>query len=66
MSAWYIFSMILLGFHLRHGVWSMFQSLGVNHSAYNQRLMVLGLVITLLVTLGNISIPLAVLLGFVR
>ena len=31
VSAWYIFSMILLGLHLRHGAWSMFQSLGINH-----------------------------------
>ncbi len=31
VSAWYIFSMILLAFHIRHGAWSMFQSLGINH-----------------------------------
>jgi hypothetical protein len=44
----------------------MFQSLGVNHTAYNQRLMRLALGITLFVTLGNISIPLSVLLGIVH
>ena len=31
VSAWYIFSMVLLGLHVRHGAWSMFQSLGFNH-----------------------------------
>ncbi len=33
VSVWYIFSMILLGLHLRHGIWSMFQSLGHESSA---------------------------------
>jgi hypothetical protein len=44
----------------------MFQSLGINHPAYNKRLMRTALGITLFVTIGNISIPLAVLLGIVR
>ena len=62
----YIISMLALGNHLFHGTWSMFQSLGWNHSAYNKRIMGLALGITLFVTLGNISIPLAVLFGIVR
>lgn len=62
----YIISMLALGNHLFHGTWSMFQSLGWNHTAYNKRLMRLALGITLFVTLGNISIPLAVLVGIVR
>src|SRR5580700_1656579 len=28
VSVWYIIAVSLLGFHLRHGLWSMFQSLG--------------------------------------
>jgi succinate dehydrogenase / fumarate reductase cytochrome b subunit len=62
----YIVSMLALGNHLFHGTWSMFQSLGVNHPSYNNKLMRLALAITALVTLGNISIPLAVLLGIVQ
>jgi succinate dehydrogenase / fumarate reductase cytochrome b subunit len=62
----YIVSMLALGNHLFHGTWSMFQSLGINHPAYNKRLMRTALGITLFVTIGNISIPLAVLLGIVR
>ncbi|HET8932986.1 MAG TPA: succinate dehydrogenase cytochrome b subunit [Polyangiales bacterium] len=62
----YIISMLALGNHLFHGTWSMFQSLGFNHSAYNKRIMRVALGITLFVTLGNISIPLAVLFGIVR
>ncbi|HEY2736630.1 MAG TPA: succinate dehydrogenase cytochrome b subunit, partial [Polyangiales bacterium] len=46
----YIVSMLALGNHLFHGTWSMFQSLGINHPAYNKRLMRLALGITLFVT----------------
>ena len=66
VSGLYIVSMLALGYHLFHGTWSMFQSLGWNHTAYNQRLMRIALGITLFVTLGNISIPLSVLTGIVR
>ena len=66
VSFFYILSMLALGNHLFHGTWSMFQSLGFNHSAYNKRIGLIALGITLFVTLGNISIPLAVLFGIVR
>jgi succinate dehydrogenase / fumarate reductase cytochrome b subunit len=62
----YIVSMLALGFHLFHGTWSMFQSLGINHSAYNQRIMRFALGVTAFVTVGNISIALSVLFGIVR
>jgi succinate dehydrogenase / fumarate reductase, cytochrome b subunit len=66
VSLLYIVSMLALGNHLFHGTWSMFQTLGINHNAYNKRIMVAALGITLVVTLGNISIPLSVLLGMVQ
>lgn len=66
VSAWYIFSMILLGFHLRHGLWSMFQSLGMNHPRHTPVLKQAAFWIALLITLGYISIPVAVLTGVVR
>ncbi len=66
VSVWYIFSMILLGFHLRHGLWSMFQSLGMNHPRHTPVLKQAALWIALLITVGYISIPVAVLAGWVR
>ena len=66
VASLYIASMLALSGHLFHGTWSMFQSLGINHPSYNLRLRRLALGITLLIVLGNISIPLAVLLGVVR
>jgi succinate dehydrogenase / fumarate reductase, cytochrome b subunit len=62
----YIVSMVAFGYHLFHGAWSMFQTLGINHSAYNARIKSLSVALALFVTLGNISIPLAVLLGLVH
>jgi succinate dehydrogenase / fumarate reductase cytochrome b subunit len=66
VSLWYIFSMILLGFHLRHGIWSMFQSLGLHHPRHTPLLKQSALWIAILITVGYISIPVSVLLGVVR
>lgn len=66
ISAWYIFSMILLGFHLRHGLWSMFQSLGMNHPRHTPVLKQAALWITIVIIAGYISIPVSVLAGWVR
>lgn len=66
VSAWYIFSMILLGFHLRHGLWSMFQSVGWNHPRHTPVLQQAALWIAIAITAGYISIPISVLVGLVR
>ena len=66
VSAWYIFSMILLGLHIRHGAWSMFQSLGMNHPRHTPILQKAALVFSVVIVLGYISIPASVLLGLVR
>ncbi|MEE9134057.1 MAG: succinate dehydrogenase cytochrome b subunit [Gemmatimonadota bacterium] len=65
VSAFYIFSMIVLGLHLWHGVWSMLQTLGLSHPSYNRLRTAIAWIITLVVVLGNISIPVAVLTGYV-
>lgn len=66
VSVWYIIAVSLLGLHLRHGIWSMFQSIGYNHPRHTPRLKKAAFVIALLITLGYISIPISVLLGFVK
>lgn len=66
VSAFYIFAMAILGLHLWHGVWSMLQTLGLGHPAYNRWRHVVAWVVTLVVVLGNVSIPVAVLTGLVR
>lgn len=66
VSAWYIFSMILLGLHIRHGAWSMFQSLGINHPRHTPILKNAALILSIVIVAGYISIPASILLGLVR
>ena len=66
VAAFYIVAMIALGMHLYHGVWSMLQTLGANHPRYNTLFHRVALVIALIIVIGNISFPVAVLTGMVR
>lgn len=49
--------MILLGFHLRHGFWSAFQSLGMNHPKYSPIIYVLGIIFAIVIAVGFLAIP---------
>lgn len=62
----YIAAMTALGLHLVHGVWSMFQTLGLNSFRWSERLRRFSAALTALIVLGNISIPVAVLTGLIR
>ena len=66
VSAWYIFAMILLGLHIRHGAWSMFQSLGMNHPRHTPVLKKAAAVLAFVIVAGYISIPLSILLGLIK
>jgi succinate dehydrogenase / fumarate reductase cytochrome b subunit len=65
VSVAYVAAMIPLGLHLYHGIWSMLQTLGASSDKYNHVRRPIAAVIALLVTLGNISFPVAVLTGLV-
>jgi succinate dehydrogenase / fumarate reductase cytochrome b subunit len=65
VSLFYIFAMLLLCLHLRHGLWSMFQTLGFYHPRHTPRIRRLASAIALFVFLGFISIPLAVMLRII-
>jgi succinate dehydrogenase cytochrome b subunit len=64
--ALYVFASLMLSLHLYHGAYSMLQSIGFNHPRYNQRLKLLARGLALLVTVGNVFLPLTVLLGLVK
>lgn len=66
VSAAYIVAMGLLCLHLRHGVQSMFQSLGFNHPKHTPRIRNAANAIGLLYFAGFVSIPLAALTGVLR
>lgn len=66
VSLFYIIAMIMLCYHLYHGLWSMFQSLGFSHPVYTPWLRLLAKIVAILIAVGNISIPVAILAGFVK
>lgn len=61
----YIVAMLMLGLHLRHGIWSMFQSIGFSHPKHTPRLKVLASVVATAIVVGYVSIPVAILTGLV-
>lgn len=65
-SLFYIVANILLATHLYHGVWSMFQSLGVAHPRYTPWLKRVSMAFGFVIAIGNVSMPLAVLTGIVK
>ena len=66
VSLFYIFAMLALGLHLRHGIWSMCQTLGLSHPRYIRAAHVGAWIFAAIIVIGNISFPLAVLAGIVR
>ncbi len=66
VSLFYIFAMGAVGLHLYHGVWSMFQSLGWNNKKWNSLLRGIATAVAVVVFVGNVSIPIAVMLGILR
>ena len=56
----YVVCMVLIGFHLRHGIASAFQSIGADHPVYTKRLVIAGTVLAVLIGGGFAIIPLYV------
>jgi len=65
VSLFYIVAMGLLCLHLRHGLSSIVQSLGLDHPRYTPRLKGLAVLAATLIFLGFASIPVAVLAGVI-
>ncbi len=62
----YIVAMVALGFHLWHGVYSMFGTLGLEHPRYMQGVRKVAALVATVIALANISIPVAVLTGLLH
>jgi succinate dehydrogenase / fumarate reductase, cytochrome b subunit len=58
----YVLCVVLVGFHLRHGVSSAFQSIGADHPVYTKRLVAWGSVFAIIIGGGFAIIPLWVYL----
>ncbi len=65
VSLGYTLVMLVLGFHLYHGIWSLFQTLGFDNPDRNRMLRATAMVLTVGIVVGFISVPLSFLTGLV-
>ena len=66
VSGFYILANLALCLHLYHGVWSLFQTLGVSGDRFNAMRRQMAAAFAIVVCLGNVSFPLAVLGGLLE
>jgi len=62
IAAFYVISMAVVGLHLRHGLSSAFQSLGIDHPRYTPIIVKAGLVIAIAIGLGFALVPVVIFL----
>lgn len=65
VAIFYVIANILLGIHLFHGAWSIFQSLGWNNPRFNTWRRAFATGFAAIVVVGNVSFPIAVMAGVV-
>jgi succinate dehydrogenase / fumarate reductase, cytochrome b subunit len=65
VAVFYIVANLLLGVHIFHGAWSMFQSLGWNNPRFNAWRRWFAQAFAAVVVIGNVSFPVAVLTGVI-
>jgi succinate dehydrogenase / fumarate reductase cytochrome b subunit len=65
VSGIYILAQLALGLHLYHGLWSLFQSLGLAGPRFNIFRHRFAIAFAILITAGNLSFPVAVLTGLI-
>ena len=66
ISIFYIISMGALCLHLDHGIWSMFQTLGVCTVENTKSIRILSRIVALIVFAGFVAVPISVMAGWVR
>ncbi len=62
----YVVAMLALGSHLFHGLWSLFQTLGLNHPRWNAHRNVFAAAFAVLLVLGFLAVPIGVVLGLIH
>ncbi|MFJ4878157.1 succinate dehydrogenase cytochrome b subunit [Streptomyces sp. NPDC088745] len=64
-NAIYVVAMLAVGLHVRHGFWSAAQTLGVGSATRERVLRTLADLLALVLTVGFLSVPVAVMTGLV-
>lgn len=62
----YMVGVVALGLHLYHGLWSALQTFGINNPKYNRYRRPAAAIVAVLITVGYLSIPVAVLTGVIN
>ena len=57
----YVIGVLLVTFHVRHGLWSAFQTVGANHPKYMPFIQKLSIVFAVIVAIGFGSLPFVIL-----
>jgi len=65
VALFYIAANLALGYHLYHGAWSLFQSLGINSPRFNPWRRAFAIAFAVITIGGFVTVPIAVLLGIV-
>ncbi|RPI67696.1 MAG: succinate dehydrogenase cytochrome b subunit [Ignavibacteriae bacterium] len=66
LTALYTIAMIVTGLHLNHAISSAFQTLGVSHPRYTRLIRMAGPMLGIVLVLGFLSVPLAIMFGMVK
>ncbi|MBX6765895.1 MAG: succinate dehydrogenase cytochrome b subunit [Actinomadura rubrobrunea] len=65
ITLWYVLAVVMVGLHLRHGIWSAFQTLGLRTARSDGALRGLANALAAVVTAGFVSVPLSITFGWV-
>jgi succinate dehydrogenase / fumarate reductase cytochrome b subunit len=66
VTAWYVIALILLGMHLRHGIWSATQTLGQSNKRRERTVNAAAIGLSTLLIAGFLVVPQAIAIGAVR
>jgi succinate dehydrogenase / fumarate reductase cytochrome b subunit len=59
----YVAAMVAVALHISHGIWSLFQTFGLNHPRYMPLVMKLGLVVTFVFGIGFGILPIFIMIA---
>jgi succinate dehydrogenase / fumarate reductase cytochrome b subunit len=65
ITAFYVLALVLLGMHLRHGIWSVTQTLGQSNRRRERTVNAFAIVFSTALTAGFLLVPISVLFGLV-
>ncbi|GII77714.1 succinate dehydrogenase [Sphaerisporangium rufum] len=66
VTAFYVLAVAMVGLHLRHGLWSAFQTLGLVRGRARRTLSAVAAASAAVLVLGFVAVPVAVMIGVVK